>query len=94
MFKRMGSILLALLIGVSVFSLFPNVTKAETTNVTWSDGSLTKTITEWNQTDIANVGKSSGKWYWEIKLDGGYGEVGLFGPGKPPIRYEGYNGVN
>ncbi|ALP36335.1 hypothetical protein ASL14_09300 [Paenibacillus sp. IHB B 3084] len=63
MFKKFGSILLALFIGVSVFSLFPVVTKAETANVTWSDGSLTKTIPEWNQTDIANVGKSSGKWY-------------------------------
>ncbi|QYK63064.1 SPRY domain-containing protein [Paenibacillus sp. S25] len=95
MFKKFGSILLALFIGVSVFSLFPTVTKAETANVTWSDGSLTKTIPQWNQTDIANVGKNSGKWYWEIKLESGFGEVGLFSPDtKQPIRYEGRSGRN
>lgn len=76
-FKKLGTIVLALLIGASVFSLFPAVTKAETTNVTWSDGSLTKTIPEWNQTDIANVGKSSGKWYWEVTLNKGSGDIGV-----------------
>ncbi|KAF6631785.1 hypothetical protein H6F38_13125 [Paenibacillus sp. EKM208P] len=92
-FKKLGTIVLALLIGASVFSLFPTVTKAETTNVTWSDGSLTKTIPEWNQTDIANVGKSSGKWYWEVTLNKGSGDIGIANSDKKKqIRYTGSHG--
>ncbi|OMF32300.1 SPRY domain-containing protein [Paenibacillus peoriae] len=95
MFKKFGSILLALFIGVSVFSLFPTVTKAETANVTWSDGSLTKTIPQWNQTDIANVGKSSGKWYWEVTLDKGIGNIGIASSDKKKqISYESNTGRN
>lgn len=75
-----------------MFSLFPTVTKAETTNVTWTNGSLTKTIPEWNQTDIANVGKSSGKWYWEVTLNKRSGDIGVANSDKKKqIRYTGYH---
>ncbi|MEK5507637.1 SPRY domain-containing protein [Paenibacillus sp. FSL P4-0113] len=67
-FKKLGTIVLALLIGVSVFSLFPTVTKAETTNVTWSNGSLDNTLTKINEADKASIGKTTGKWYWEITI--------------------------
>ncbi|WP_025717356.1 SPRY domain-containing protein [Paenibacillus sp. 1-18] len=94
-FKKLGTIMLALLIGVSVFSLFPTVTKAETVNVTWSDATLTKTIPQWNQADIANVGKSSGKWYWEVTLDKGIGNIGIASSDKKKqISYESNTGRN
>ncbi|WP_029516016.1 SPRY domain-containing protein [Paenibacillus polymyxa] len=68
LFKKIGSILLTLLIAVTVFSLFPTVTKAETTNVTWSNGSLDNTLTKINEADKASIGKTTGKWYWEITI--------------------------
>ncbi|WP_339201367.1 SPRY domain-containing protein [Paenibacillus sp. FSL P2-0322] len=94
-FKKLGIIVLALLIGVSVFSLFPTVTKAETTNVTWTNGSLTKTIPEWNQNDITMIGKNSGKWYWEVTLDKGSGYIGVASADKTKrIIYGSHLGVN
>lgn len=79
MFKRMGSILLALLIGASVFSLFPTVTKAETTNVTWKNGSLVTPLDGSLKSDRATVGKTNGKWYWEVKINNIASFVGITG---------------
>ncbi|MET3211652.1 UNVERIFIED_CONTAM: hypothetical protein ABIC26_004619 [Paenibacillus sp. PvR008] len=79
MFKKFGSILLALFVGVSVFSLFPTVTKAETTNVTWSNGSLSTDLWNGGQGDKATVGKTSGKWYWEVNVSDGPPSVTIIG---------------
>ncbi|KAF6573727.1 hypothetical protein JDW19_16755 [Paenibacillus polymyxa] len=74
-FKKLGTIVLALLIGVSVFSLFPTVTKAETSNVTWSNGSLLAKLGNGGQGDKATVGKTSGKWYWEVNVVDGNPDI-------------------
>ncbi|MGG4191807.1 SPRY domain-containing protein, partial [Paenibacillus peoriae] len=78
--KKLGTIVLALLIGVSVFSLFPTVTKAETTNVTWSNGSLVRILGNNGDADKATVGKTSGKWFWEVSVnDNRYDSITLIG---------------
>ncbi len=92
-FKKLGTIVLALLIGVSVFSLFPNVTKAETTNVTWTNGSLVTSLGNVGQSDKATVGKTKGKWYWEVKVNYSISLVGITGESGPKYQaYYGYSG--
>ncbi|MGG4219016.1 SPRY domain-containing protein [Paenibacillus jamilae] len=78
-YKKLGTIALALLIGASVFSLFPTVTKAETTNVTWTNGSLVTSLDGSGTRDRATVGKTNGKWYWEIKVTNVASFVGITG---------------
>ncbi|KJD39202.1 hypothetical protein QD46_15730 [Paenibacillus polymyxa] len=79
-YKKLGTIALALLIGASVFALFPTVTKAETTNVTWTNGSLVRILGSNGDADKATVGKTSGKWYWEVSVnDNRYDSITLIG---------------
>ncbi|OMF31931.1 SPRY domain-containing protein [Paenibacillus peoriae] len=78
-FKKLGTIVLALLIGASMFSLFPTVTKAETTNVTWKNGSVVTTLDGGGTSDRATVGKTNGKWYWEVKVNHVASFVGITG---------------
>ncbi|AUO05995.1 hypothetical protein NS115_07615 [Paenibacillus jamilae] len=78
-YKKLGTIALAFLIGISVFSLFPTVTKAETTNVTWTNGSLVASLDGSGTRDRANVGKTNGKWYWEVKVNNVASFVGITG---------------
>jgi hypothetical protein len=49
-------------------------------SMTLSNGNLTSTITgsTW-QSALATIGKSSGKWYWEIKFEGTQGGTDLIG---------------
>lgn len=38
--------------------------------VTLSNGNLTAAYTDYNGSNVrANIGKSAGKWYWEVKVD-------------------------
>ncbi|MMZ50009.1 Serine-aspartate repeat-containing protein I precursor [compost metagenome] len=79
-FKKLGTIVLALLIGASVFSLFPTVTNAETTNVTWTNGSLVRILGSNGDADKATIGKASGKWFWEVSVnDNRYDSITLIG---------------
>ncbi|KAF6562015.1 hypothetical protein G9G63_20435 [Paenibacillus sp. EKM202P] len=78
-YKKLGTIMLALLIGASIFSLFPTVTKAETTNVTWTNGSLVASLDGSGTRDRANMGKTNGKWYWEVKVNNVASFVGITG---------------
>ncbi|MBU9709340.1 hypothetical protein KSP24_20785 [Paenibacillus sp. AK121] len=92
-FKKLGTIMLALLIGASIFSLFPTVTKAETTNVTWTNGSLATSLGNVGQSDKATVGKTKGKWYWEVKVNYSISLVGITGESGPKYQaYYGYSG--
>ncbi|PNQ82708.1 SPRY domain-containing protein [Paenibacillus sp. F4] len=92
-FKKLGTIVLALLIGASVFSLFPAVTKAETTNVTWKNGSVVTSLGEVGASDKATVGKTKGKWYWEVKVSHSISLVGITGESGPKYQaYYGYSG--
>ena len=51
----------------------------KSTNITFSNGNLTFTGTNGAATglSIATVGKSSGKWYWEITVNSIIGSIGL-----------------
>ncbi|WP_025716755.1 SPRY domain-containing protein [Paenibacillus sp. 1-18] len=92
-FKKLGTMMLALLLGVSVFSLFPTVTKAETANVTWTNGSLVTSLSNPGQSDKATVGKTKGKWYWEVKVSHNISLVGITGESGPKYQaYYGYSG--
>ncbi|MEK5318197.1 SPRY domain-containing protein [Paenibacillus sp. FSL L8-0644] len=91
-FKKLGTIVLALLIGASVFSLFPTVTKAETTNVTWKNGSVVTTLDGISTSDRATVGKTNGKWYWEVKVNNVASFVGI--TGESDKQYQAFYGAS
>lgn len=66
--KKFGMFMSVLLIGISVFSAIPSVTKAESEAVTWTNGSLTGTLTAIESSYKTNIGKTTGKWYWETTV--------------------------
>lgn len=68
-FSHLSLLLSVLFVAVSVLTALPTATQAATSPVTWSNGSLVTTITSRSGTfELSNIGKSSGKWYWEVEL--------------------------
>ncbi|MNZ57211.1 SPRY domain protein [compost metagenome] len=72
--KRIGIITTALLISFSLFSFSPSVSKAQSERVTWTNGSLEANLPGSKGGANApaafktNIGKTTGKWYWEITI--------------------------
>ena len=55
-------------VAVSILTALPTATQAATPPVTWSDGSLKKSLKGSGVFEIASQGKNSGKWYWETEV--------------------------
>lgn len=99
-FSHLSLFLSVLFVAVSVLTALPTATQAATTPVTWSNGSLVKTLNSSSWNDVATIGKSSGKWYWEVIVnkDPGHenGVVTMIGVANSTknklINYYGYNG--
>ncbi|MEC0168855.1 SPRY domain-containing protein [Paenibacillus graminis] len=106
MFKKIGIVSSALLIGLSLFSFMPSVSKADSLGVTWTNGSLEAPLSSGSPAFKTNVGKTIGKWYWEITVNdtespsNSLSLIGIVGeetstiPGVWSIlAYSGYNGT-
>ncbi|WIM37261.1 hypothetical protein PO903_11320 [Paenibacillus sp. PK4536] len=68
-FSHLSLFLSVLFVAVSVLTALPTATQAATPPVTWDNGSLTATLNSSKQIFQANIGKNSGKWYWEVTID-------------------------
>ncbi len=106
MFKKIGIVSSVLLIGLSLFSFMPSVSKADSLGVTWTNGSLEAPLSSGSPAFKTNVGKTIGKWYWEITVNdtqspsNSLSLIGIVGeetstiPGVWSIlAYSGYNGT-
>lgn len=69
-FSQLSLFLSVLFVAVSVLTALPTATQAATPPVTWKNGSLTTLLSgNAGDTEIATVGKTSGKWYWETTVN-------------------------
>lgn len=83
--KKMGVLLAFILIGLSIVNLAPSVASAAPTDVTWTNGSLEAKLPDGRSGYKATIGKTTGKWYWEITVKdsasptASYGLIGIVG---------------
>lgn len=67
-FSHLSLFLSVLFVAVSVLTALPTATQAATPPVTWSNGSLVRTLSGSGTFEIASQAKTSGKWYWETEI--------------------------
>ncbi|WP_342561187.1 SPRY domain-containing protein [Paenibacillus sp. FSL R7-0345] len=67
-FKKITIALLTLILGMSAFAMHSSKTEASSKTVTWTNGALSRTLTNGGEADKASIGKTSGKWYWEVTV--------------------------
>jgi len=102
-FSHLSLFLSVLFVAVSVLTALPTATQAATPPVTWKNGSLVRTLSGTagaSTADLATVGKTSGKWYWEVEVTdesqsstASYAMIGVATAGlKKSIAYYGANG--
>ncbi|MFD1991480.1 cohesin domain-containing protein [Paenibacillus nicotianae] len=80
-FSHLSLFLSVLFVAVSVLTALPTATQAATKSITWENRSTTMQVSSsTTRTSLTNIGKTSGKWYWEVTVDnteGMYAGIGI-----------------